>query len=96
LKQKKSFTLIELLVVVAIIAVLIALLLPTLGQARESAKNMVCQSHLRQLGQVVMLYVEDNNGSLLVTGRIKTSQGWAKSKPATCVEKYHHFSFLQV
>jgi hypothetical protein len=35
-------------------------------------------------------------GSSFVTGRIKTSQGWAKSKPATCVEKYHHFSFLQV
>jgi prepilin-type processing-associated H-X9-DG protein/prepilin-type N-terminal cleavage/methylation domain-containing protein len=81
-----GFTLIELLVVVAIIAVLIALLLPALGQARESAKNMVCQSHLRQLGQVVTLYSEDNNGSLL--------PGFIFKNVTTGYDQYWFYSLL--
>src|SRR6185503_3811959 len=60
--RHSSFTLIELLVVVAIIAVLAALLLPTLSGARDSAKAAKCQSHLKQLGIALMMYVDDSGG----------------------------------
>jgi prepilin-type N-terminal cleavage/methylation domain-containing protein len=57
-----GFTLIELLVVVAIIAVLISMLLPALGAARESARGMVCMSNLKAFGLANQFYVIDNNG----------------------------------
>ncbi len=61
--QSKAFTLIELLVVVAIIALLVAILVPSLQQAREAAKNVVCQSNLRQVGIATAVYIDDNDGS---------------------------------
>ncbi len=61
-KKVHGFTLIELLVVVAIIAVLVAILLPALSAARESAKTVMCQSNLRQIGVVHQMYCDDHNG----------------------------------
>jgi prepilin-type N-terminal cleavage/methylation domain-containing protein/prepilin-type processing-associated H-X9-DG protein len=57
-----GFTLIELLVVVAIIALLIAILLPSLTRAREHAKAAVCAGNLRQMGVAMEMYLEDNEG----------------------------------
>jgi prepilin-type N-terminal cleavage/methylation domain-containing protein len=59
----KSFTLIELLVVVAIIAVLIAILLPTIQGARAQALRIVCASNFKQVHLAFRMYVEDNNRS---------------------------------
>jgi len=56
----KRFTLIELLVVVAIIGILTAMLLPTLGKARERARRVGCTSNLKQIGSALMMYTSDN------------------------------------
>jgi prepilin-type N-terminal cleavage/methylation domain-containing protein len=59
-----AFTLIELLVVIAIIAVLIGLLAPGLGAARENARTSLCGSNLRQLAVASLSYAQNNRGFL--------------------------------
>ena len=60
LKNKTPFTLIELLVVIAIIAILAALLLPALSSARDSAKQIICLSNMKQIGQLDQMFANDN------------------------------------
>jgi len=64
MKRQQGFTLIELLVVIAVIALLVSILVPCLGAARESARCIVCKSNLRNIGVTLMYYVEDFEGWL--------------------------------
>lgn len=66
-RGRSGFTLIELLVVVAIIALLAALLLPAVAQARERGRRMACASNLHQFGVAATLYANDYNGAVLQT-----------------------------
>jgi len=60
--RKKGFTLVELLVVISIIAMLLAILMPSLQKAREAAKDVVCKSNLKQQGLMLGAYAADSKG----------------------------------
>ena len=59
--RRNGFTLVELLVVVAIIALLVSILLPTLGKAKEQAKMVICKSNLKSLGLGFAQYAAAEN-----------------------------------
>jgi prepilin-type N-terminal cleavage/methylation domain-containing protein/prepilin-type processing-associated H-X9-DG protein len=68
-RRRLAFTLVELLVVIGVIAVLVAILLPTLTKAREQARRVACGSQLRQFGIAIYCYAHDNHGWLpIATG----------------------------
>ena len=67
--SRRAFTLVELLVVVGIIALLVTILMPTLGRALALARKATCASHINSFGKQIMLYVQDN-------GTLPAHGGW--------------------
>jgi prepilin-type N-terminal cleavage/methylation domain-containing protein len=62
MNRTRAFTLVELLVVIAIIALLMSILMPALARVRNQAKDVLCQSNLKQLASCFSMYTGDNQG----------------------------------
>ncbi len=75
MRARLGMTLIELLVVVAIIALMIAILLPTLGRIRESARRQICLSNTRTQAAAFLVYAQDFGGMLPRSARVPYGQG---------------------
>jgi len=77
-QARRAFTLIELLTVIAIIGILAAIIIPTVGKVRESAKSSQCLSNQRQIAMAFGLYANDNRGYFPRAGIApdNTSRSW--------------------
>ncbi|MGB7158739.1 MAG: type II secretion system protein [Tepidisphaeraceae bacterium] len=73
-RKHGGFTLVELLVVIGIIALLISMLLPALNKAREAGNRAACLSNLRQIGQMIHLYANENKDQIALGTRSNVYQ----------------------
>jgi prepilin-type N-terminal cleavage/methylation domain-containing protein/prepilin-type processing-associated H-X9-DG protein len=88
MKKHNAFTLIELLVVIAIIAILVALLAPSLVSFMEKGRATDCAANLKALGQGVQLYINDQNGTFF---SLESEEPWPKKLKSKYVSDWKSF-----
>lgn len=74
--QRKNFTLLEMLLTVSVIAILLALLLPSLQAVLNKGRNITCISNMKQAGLLVIQYVDSNNGQCPYDDNVKNGVPW--------------------
>ncbi|HPO92845.1 MAG TPA: type II secretion system protein [Phycisphaerales bacterium] len=79
-RRCSAFTLIELLVVIAIVALLVSLLLPALGEARNTAKDLLCKTNMHSVGQGIQMYLDDQKDPV-----------WFDLREANRQAPFHHY-----
>ncbi len=72
MRKPRGFTLIELLVVISIIAVLLAILIPSLGKAREKVKDTSCRANLKNVGLALQMYLDAYDRKMPNTAQLPT------------------------
>ncbi len=104
-RKINGFTLVELLVVISLMALLIALLLPALGKARETARRVICATQLRGLAMAANIFAGDQRG-YLAAGAHHTTQGltydpdwitdaWQPTRPIRNTGAYGEFDLYR-
>lgn len=91
----RGFTLVELLVVIAVIAILVAILLPALLRVRENARAARCQANLKQLGSAFSMYAQDYDGFLPSPGGLTGDRNYWHQDGGGGLEPYIHSTGLQ-
>ncbi len=91
-RNRSAFTLIELLVVVAIIALLISILLPSLRVAREQARAVACGSHLDQIFNGIYMYTQRSNDRLPNVGWSTSTMFWPAQIARDVAHQYALYS----
>jgi prepilin-type N-terminal cleavage/methylation domain-containing protein len=82
--KKNGFTLIELLVAIAIIALLLAILMPSLAKVKKVSRRVVCMTNLRSLGQVFHSYASENQDKVIEYMAMDTGKHWFETMIDHC------------
>ena len=87
--KKTAFTLIELLVVISIIALLLSILMPSLGKVKEQAQAIVCMTNQRQAILASLTYANDNNGYNIPSWQQLAAEGVTPQHWYTFIKPYY-------
>lgn len=93
-RRRGAFTLIELLVVIAIIALLVSILLPALGSARESARTLRCLANMKQIATAIPLYAHDYKGQIFANDCIDADPAAHIFKPGPIFDYLEFTNFI--